>query len=607
MKKLTALLLSIILLVVFTLQATAFQSVSIKSIKLNVLDSSGISLRASTTYKLNVSISPSNTTQRKLNYRSANSAIATVDKNGLIKAVGEGQTVITITSASNKKLLLKSKVTVLPNRQVELKVNFDSDWDVVKDPVAKYIEQKFNVKIVPVPSYWDDTTLLTAAASDNSLPDVFNIGALYQSLIGLYSKWITQGIVRDIPTSLYKKYPNVASILDKNDTCLVEKKLYKDHYLLVSPNYFYKEANQTVNTGIYYRKDWLKAVGINKVPTTYDEFYQMLKAFVNNDPDKNGKNDTIGIAADGGMCRLAPDLFANWGVCPDVWTMEGGKWIPGYMSQKNVAPLKFYQKCFKEGLIDPEFGILKQNAVLQKFAQSKCGAIVMNDDAYWIWKVMFKQFGAANPSITDPTSVIGILPPLSKDGVSKPTSTQLYDMSGLEFRADLSDEKLDRWLEIENWLLSSEGSKMCTLGVKGTTYTVDTNGNVTFKTNPATNAPYALYPYPAGSLFCYTNSFLDGNADPHIPNLDIKYKTIYNQISKERDKNIFKIRLEPLMISTPMKDQLAIDYITDFTNLVSGTESIDTAFPKLLAGYKKQGLDREVNEVNFAMKSVKMN
>ena len=38
------------------------------------------------------------------------------------------------------------------------------------------------------------------------------------------------------------------------------------------------------------RKDWLDNVGM-QVPKTLDDFYKVLKAFVNNDPDKNGKAD----------------------------------------------------------------------------------------------------------------------------------------------------------------------------------------------------------------------------------------------------------------------------------------------------------------------------
>ena len=72
------------------------------------------------TSTLKVIITPTNATNKKLTYLSANTKIATVDKNGNIKGIITGKTVITVTSSSNKKAVAKCNVTV---SQVDRNIN----------------------------------------------------------------------------------------------------------------------------------------------------------------------------------------------------------------------------------------------------------------------------------------------------------------------------------------------------------------------------------------------------------------------------------------------------------------------------------------------------
>ena len=46
--------------------------------------------------------------------------------------------------------------------------------------------------------------------------------------------------------------------------------------------------------GLVIRKDWLDKLGL-EVPTTPEELLAVAKAFTEQDPDGNGKNDTYGL------------------------------------------------------------------------------------------------------------------------------------------------------------------------------------------------------------------------------------------------------------------------------------------------------------------------
>lgn len=110
----------------------------------------------------------------------------------------------------------------------------------------------------------------------------------------------------------------------------------------------------------YIKKAWLDAVGldINDIKT-YDDYYNMLLKFHNEDPDGNGVNgDTYGVVAAGFMGNEAP--YINY--LPEFWqdaypaiTQDAnGTWIDGFQTDATKAALLRLQQAYKDGAIDPE-------------------------------------------------------------------------------------------------------------------------------------------------------------------------------------------------------------------------------------------------------------
>jgi putative aldouronate transport system substrate-binding protein len=142
----------------------------------------------------------------------------------------------------------------------------------------------------------------------------------------------------------------------------------------------------------YVRKDWLDNLGL-KVPTTWDEFYKVLKAFTYNDPDKNGKKDTYGITSSGSTDstkvvfsnNFYRDFFLN---SSSDWELKNGKWVDGFSQPEFKGALARLQKVYKEGLIDPEIFTNQTTTCREKFTSGKCGFF-----AYWygIWNQKLDQ------------------------------------------------------------------------------------------------------------------------------------------------------------------------------------------------------------------------
>lgn len=84
-------------------------NVAVESI---TLSRSSVSINKGNTYTLKATINPSSATDKTLNWTSSNRRIATVDKNGKVKAVAKGTATITVTSKNGKKATCKVTVKV---------------------------------------------------------------------------------------------------------------------------------------------------------------------------------------------------------------------------------------------------------------------------------------------------------------------------------------------------------------------------------------------------------------------------------------------------------------------------------------------------------------
>lgn len=101
----------------------------------------------------------------------------------------------------------------------------------------------------------------------------------------------------------------------------------------------------------YIRKDWLENLGL-PVPETWDEFYEVLKAFTFDDPDGNGIDDTKGYTD----VNSAAEDWYNRAIMLDArveihWSE--GLWIDGFTEPAMIAALERLRKIYQEGLIDP--------------------------------------------------------------------------------------------------------------------------------------------------------------------------------------------------------------------------------------------------------------
>lgn len=203
--------------------------------------------------------------------------------------------------------------------------------------MEKYTGTKLNITWVPSTAYADKVNVTLASSS---LPQVLMVtdhkSPTLVSAVRSGGFWEVGPYLKDYP-NLAPKSPEVV----KNAS--VDGKLYGIY-----------RGRVLGRNGFSYRKDWLDAVGM-KEPTTIDEFYQMLKAFAAQDPDKNGKNDTVGLVMDKATLN-SKDLF-TWFGAPNGWEFKDGKVTPDFMTQEYLDTLNFIKKLYDEKLINTDFPV----------------------------------------------------------------------------------------------------------------------------------------------------------------------------------------------------------------------------------------------------------
>ncbi|WP_167859318.1 extracellular solute-binding protein [Paenibacillus cymbidii] len=229
----------------------------------------------------------------------------------------------------------------------------------ITGPGITAVNEKFNVDLqsisIPNAAYEEKYSAMMASGD---LPDILHLKV--GDLKGRYRDFARQGAF--LPLDDYiDKYPNLKAVPKSTwDLLRVDGKIYG------FPRY-----NTRLGSSIYLRKDWLDNLGL-KVPTNYDELKQVAIAFAKNDPDKNGKNDTYGLAM-GANFAVDYNMGPYWSSRTWYNKDKDGNLIPGYVSDAWKKQVQWFADLYKEGAISPDFVTLNGNDINKQFYEGRAG------------------------------------------------------------------------------------------------------------------------------------------------------------------------------------------------------------------------------------------
>lgn len=169
----------------------------------------------------------------------------------------------------------------------------------------------------------------------------------------------------------------------------------------------------------YIKKAWLDAVGLSVDDIkTYDDYYNMLLKFHNEDPDGNGKTgDTYGVIAAGFLLDNAEAPFINYlpefwqGAYPSLLQGDDGVWYDGFQTQETKDALLRMHQAYVDGAVDPETLTASTKTAREKwFSNDQTGS----SGAFTYWAGTWYQNLTDSLNKNDVDSELVQLPPIQE-------------------------------------------------------------------------------------------------------------------------------------------------------------------------------------------------
>ncbi|MDR4949649.1 ABC transporter substrate-binding protein [Neobacillus cucumis] len=403
-------------------------------------------------------------------------------RNSLVLSIGlstllAGCSSSTSSNASEKKANVKMNATGLPIVNKSVTLNFVSPKSSLapnfKDmTLFKELQKQTNVQVkwnnIPSEGYQEKKNLLL---SSGDLPDAFYNSGFTDLDIVKYAK---DGTIIPLDDLIDKYMPNLKKRIEERPA-LKSVITSPDGHIYSLPRAEEMDLVGLPNT-MYINKTWLDKLGL-KMPTTLEEYHDVLKAFQDKDANGNGKKDEIGLTyLFNGWCGNFGDMIAAFGVPDnnDHRIVRDGKVIFSAAQPEYKEAIAYYHKWVKEGIIDPEATTQDQAKLFSK------GKTQDETLGSFIWWENTELVG------TDRQDDYEVLPPLKGPGgtpiVGRSNYSEYSRDAFVITKADKYPEITARWVD---QLYAPKESAQVDWGPLGEVYQEDANGMLVNKELPA--------------------------------------------------------------------------------------------------------------------------
>ena len=307
------------------------------------------------------------------------------------------------------------------------------------------LKKDLNIKVVYdwVASSSDFEEKMNLCIGSNNIPELMNVNATqYRALLKYDMIQPLDKYFDDYASDALKSY--VKSGGEELQKCITNE----DGELMAIP------APAITAGGInemWIRQDWLDKLGL-EAPRTWDEMVKVAEAFVTQDPDGNGEDDTIGIlgpgnsdhmnAIGGNQFGLDP-LFSSCQSYPQYWLQdEDGTVKYGSIQPETRTALEKIQKLYKDKLIDPEMFV--RNDCKEPLLAGKVGIFF---NAWW------GGYTVADATLAGEADWRAYFTPLAEDGnyyTHMPNPTSKYVV------ASKNCKNPEAAFKIANYLIANE-------------------------------------------------------------------------------------------------------------------------------------------------------
>lgn len=252
-----------------------------------------------------------------------------------------------------------------PKPTLKALVTYKSGMDYNNYPVQKFLEEKTGYKVqydvLPQDNAMDKLNVVIASGQEYDFISIYDKAR--------YGNYAQQGALVDLEPLVKQYGPNIVKGTDP--VMLDNIRIDGKYYAIPSISPSGRPDSTNVGMGIMVRKDWLDKLGL-KMPTTTDEFTNMLQAIKDKDPNGNGAKN-IPLTVDQGMGLDGAGLGGAFGI-PTGWIDVNSKLInkvemPGFKEY-----ILYLKDLYNKGLLDKEAPTNQGSTAREKYTSGRAAA-----------------------------------------------------------------------------------------------------------------------------------------------------------------------------------------------------------------------------------------
>lgn len=480
---------------------------------------------------------------------------------------------------------------------------------------SKYIEEKLNIKFdwqtTPSNAFNDKKMLLLASGDYPAV--LLSAGMSKADQI----KYGQQGAFIPLNDLIDQYAPNIKQAMEEV-SYLKAGMTAPDGKIYALP-----KINECLHC-TYYQRVWINTAWLEKLdmkmPTTTEEFYEVLKAFKEKDPNGNGIADEIPFttSTDGEWGSGVATFLMNSFIYNDTssyLSVKDGKVEFSPAQPQWKEGIKYLRQLFSEGLIDK--AVFTQNVDAVKQLANK------PDTAVGV--IGYSNIASAFTDLTDANARhkdYQILPPLKgPDGVQLAGYTVGAGAGQFVITNKATKEEQIAAIRLADYLFSEEGTIMTTWGFEGEGWKKSDNGAKDFNGNEAKYDVVVTKPSGGGTALANTwwqlgtmkmlNSIRESFVAPADPYAEgaIDYRLWqaakkYEPFAKPEVVYPTDVFIDPAdaLIVSQMQSTLG-DYVTsNLAQFVTGNKDIEKDWDSYVAGFKGMRLDQYLEVYQKALK-----
>ncbi|MCR2805972.1 extracellular solute-binding protein [Paenibacillus soyae] len=217
--------------------------------------------------------------------------------------------------------------------------------------------------------------------------------------------------------------------------------------------------------GLIYRKDWADNLGLS-APQTTEDLFAMAKAFTEDDPDKDGNDNTVGLADRNDLIYGAFKTLSSFFGTPNNFGVKDGQILPEFMFPEYIETMDYMKSLRDAGYMNQDFAATSKTDQVNLFQSGEAGLYIGSmQDVNSLYNNLVKNVPTAEVAthnkIVKPGGTFGIW------AIPGYNNVVLFPKSAIKDEAELK-----KILAFFDKMMTPEVANLMYWGIEGTHYSV---------------------------------------------------------------------------------------------------------------------------------------